>query len=534
MWLPVLLLVVGLCSWFHPVLLSGFERSVTDLGDSRFNHYLLEHAYQWMIGNPAHAELWSPPFFYPQKEVLAYSDIMAGFVWFYAPFRFVGIPEVPSFALWMMTACLLTFGVCWQLFRRGLELPPAGSAIGAFLFTFGVPRAAQLGHQQLLPGLYVLAAVSGVVMLGRCASAGDLRFRVIVPATLLACGGCVLQMYSAFYPLWFTLFGLLVLALVGMLGGSTRQDLISLLRSRWLWVVAGMAVIAMLPALRLYLGGLDVMGARREDAVESMLPRLRSWIFLGEGHVLYGRIYQNVPWLADLPMSHEHRLGVGPVTTVLALAGLWRLRGKPWGRALLITSLVIFAATLFLYPGFHPWFAISGWIPGASALRAVARVGLLLLLPLSIGVAWQVSSLKTNAWKVVVILVVLAEQWVVVPTYDARGRFDRVREMAAEVKRDADAFYLVRQTGRRHERGSEYRDQIDAMWVSILSGVPTVNGYSGLIPPGWESLYFNFIRGEKDVERLDRSLEGWALANGADPAEIQMLMTAGSDAEDRP
>ena len=57
--------VLGVVMAHHPMLASGFRRMQTDLGDSRFIHYLLEHGYRWMRGEPGHRELWNPPIFYP-------------------------------------------------------------------------------------------------------------------------------------------------------------------------------------------------------------------------------------------------------------------------------------------------------------------------------------------------------------------------------------------------------------------------------------------------------------------------------------
>jgi hypothetical protein len=31
-------------------------------------------------------------------------------------------------------------------------------------------------------------------------------------------------------------------------------------------------------------------------------------------------------------------------------------------------------------------------------------------------------------------------------------------------------------------------DQTDAMWISLRTGLPTLNGFSGWAPPGWELL----------------------------------------------
>src|ERR1043166_6388433 len=68
--------VLGVMMVHHPMILSGFRRIQTDLGDSRLVHYLLEHGYRWVRGEPGHCDLWSPPFFYPVKNVAAFSELL--------------------------------------------------------------------------------------------------------------------------------------------------------------------------------------------------------------------------------------------------------------------------------------------------------------------------------------------------------------------------------------------------------------------------------------------------------------------------
>src|SRR5436190_653622 len=69
---------IGLLMAHHPMLLSGLRRVQVDVGDSRLINYLLEHNYRWYRGDPNHAEFWDPPFFYPARNIAAYSDTLLG------------------------------------------------------------------------------------------------------------------------------------------------------------------------------------------------------------------------------------------------------------------------------------------------------------------------------------------------------------------------------------------------------------------------------------------------------------------------
>ena len=101
---------------FHPAIFSGFAQLQTDEGDTRFNHYILEHGYRWVRGDAFHSSLWDPPFFYPEKNVLAYSDTLFGVAPVYWVLRATGLAETSSFQLWAMLVVFLNFAASYWLF----------------------------------------------------------------------------------------------------------------------------------------------------------------------------------------------------------------------------------------------------------------------------------------------------------------------------------------------------------------------------------------------------------------------------------
>src|ERR1700733_6256744 len=76
--LYVSLVVYGIGFTFSPTLFSGFDRLQADTGDTILNHYFLEHSWRCVSQSDYVGTLWSPPFFYPEKKVLGYSDNLFG------------------------------------------------------------------------------------------------------------------------------------------------------------------------------------------------------------------------------------------------------------------------------------------------------------------------------------------------------------------------------------------------------------------------------------------------------------------------
>src|SRR6476660_7423298 len=149
---PAAVGAIGLWAAFSPTLASGFARLQADPGDTLLNHYALEHSWRCLTRRDYAGSLWSPAFFHPQPLVLAYSENLLGTAPLYWLPR-LACPPATAYQLWMMLAAALTYiSVAAMLGRFGVG--PVVAALGAYLFAFGLPRLAQIEHQQLLPHLF--------------------------------------------------------------------------------------------------------------------------------------------------------------------------------------------------------------------------------------------------------------------------------------------------------------------------------------------------------------------------------------------
>jgi hypothetical protein len=229
-------------------------------------------------------------------------------------------------------------------------------------------------------------------------------------------------------------------------------------------------------------------------------------------------------------MAGEHQIGIGVATGVAAFLGLWGARRRWTPRLLLLTAATV-AALATLYPGnVSPWRLVFAVVPGADAIRALVRVGLPLLLPAAIGVALLAERARQTwpRWAVAALAVaVVAEQGRTVPSWDVGPVRARVERLRAAIPSDCAAFLYARE-GRRPP-GSWVDDQIDAMWAGLERGVPTLNGYSGNEPTGWD-LRHSAIRNPADERRLARALASWEARRGLDPARVCLVrLSIGGD-----
>jgi hypothetical protein len=534
---------------FHPMLLSGLRRMQSDWGDTRLNNYILEHGYRWLLGFPGHEWFWSPPVFYPAPNTAAYSDVLLGVAPFYWPWRIAGFEPDTAFQLWLLTIATLNFVSALLLFSRGFRCRPVASAIGAMLLSFASVRTAQVMHAQLIAHFYIAIAILAVLEIFR--PEPELRAGVATVERRTAwvfalAGALVAQIYSSFYYGWYLIFALTIATLWALAMPGTRQRFLLTLRANL--PALGGAVLAsgvlLAPLVLHYLRAEQQVGTRSFLVVETMLPRVQSWAYMGPDSWLYGWLAQHASF-HYLPMEHEQRLGLGVVTIVCAAIGLWMARRRRAVQFAVIVPLTMALLATEWPGGFTPWYAIYLYVPGAGALRAVSRIGVALVLPASLGVALLIDALtrerrippsrtadllrrrdrrKRALIAAALVAAIVAEQMQEPRWYDKSEARARVARVANGIGTSCAAF-LYTTTG-----GSDdpWHYHADAMWASMQLGIPTLNGYSGNQPPRWTFYDIRVPTPFLDSVVSD-SVTRWATRWRMNPANICRVRTPPGD-----
>jgi hypothetical protein len=517
---PAAALGAGLVMAFFPTLAAGFAKVQTDLGDTRLNAYLLEHGWLWLTGEPT-VRLWHPAFYYPAPDALAFSDLMLSFGPLFWPWRALGCDVMLSLQLWMISAATCNFLVCYGFLRRRAAFDRLGSALGSFVISFAASRIAQLGHQQMLPIFFVIGALWAVwSLVASAAVPGAERSRRWAVAALFGC--LVAQLYGGYYNFVFALAILVVAGVAALAAASSRRVLADLVRSDWRAIVAascGAALLA-LPAVSHYLEAAAMAGARRPRAALDMLPRLVSYLFVSGRSWWYGWM-SDLPPIHELPVRPEHAVGLGLITTGCLLWVGWKTRSRPAVR--FATTIVLALGLLVtMFPaGIHLWRFTYHAFPPLQGIRAVCRIGMLLAIPAGIAIGWMVSHRAGGTRGRVVITVALLaclEQGVTTHSVAVDVAEARVQAIVERVDPAAEAFLVLP----KGAAGPWVWHQLDAMWAQQRTGVPTVNGFSGTRPPGWDFEDFRLLRGGDLHEGL-RRLDAWAALTGIDAERVQIV-----------
>jgi hypothetical protein len=439
--------------------------------------------------------LWSPGFFYPFERVLGLSDNHFGSVWSYALLRGAGLTREMAYSGWFLVGTVLNFWVCWWVLKReGFAGVAAGA--GACVFAFALPMLHQEGHAQMVyrfaVPLAVFAAYRGLMHKDIAALA----------QAVFWCGIQFLcSIYLGVFLVYLLIAGLLayavVHAVVGFSNRLTQSWGIEKQRlATWIWIGLAVSVgIAVALLLRQYQQIASDYGVVRPlDDLRSLMPKPTSYL-LADQSQLTRWVGSSVAPFAERP---EHQMFVGLGVALFVLLGLGAaccartllgpLRACAGVAGLTLGLLVV----LTLMVGD---FSLYLWVlklPGVAAIRAVSRIILVLLLPVTILVAlgfeYGLQSVHGRVLKPIVILlalIVLAAETVWYQPHHAAVQtwLDRQKGMnsfiTTALPRDAILYVTQRQSE------PFYITELDAMIYAQDHHLRTLNGYSGSTPAGY-------------------------------------------------
>lgn len=472
--------------------LDWFRALPGDLGDPRFNSYVLEHLFQWMTGLAP--SLWSPAFFYPFESTLAFSDNHFGTGWIYALIRLIGFDREYAYAGWFAVAVILNFWSCYYALKK-LNFSVLAAAAGAFTFAFGLAVLHKEAHAQLTYRFAIPLAFYAFYQF-------LLNGRLAYLAQAAAWGA--LQFYLSIYLGVFLAYLLLITAFVYWAvnaqrtksqfrqfrtSGFTRSGILS-------WSVIFISAFLVAILLYKYQSVSIEYGFRRSlEEIMTMLPRPESYL-VADRSVLTSWVGS---WISGIPMRHEHQMFFGLGISLIALVGCvlaWRQENN--GSLVRVAAITLLAlvlmTTLF---GSYSFYYLVLKVPGLSSVRAVSRIVLVMMLPLAILVAaafemlhqkWQGQSqpnILSGALLLIVAVLLLTLETVMYKPYNSS--IAAWQERKAEVEKllpaniPKDAILYLTQKKDEHFAFTE----VDAMLVAQDRLLRTINGYSGNAPRGY-------------------------------------------------
>jgi len=493
--------------FYWTTLRTKFRLMAGDEGDAIVIATLHEHVYQSLLGR---ASLLNPPFYFPTKGVLGFTDAFLLNQIFYAPLRALGVEQLLAIEVMWMTLTVMG-GVAFALLLYRFFLVRLWLAIlSAGLFAFSHALYMKIIHSQHL-AIHFLPIVGLLALSALLREKPPARTAIFAFAAGLLYG---LVFTTGFYMPWFfTFFLLLALPVFVVRYRATIVDYARAHRRRLIVAsIAGAAGFAIGAALLLSIYGPAIATLRGMSANQYLVTAatFRDIINVSDGNLLWGvllRATRIVP-LERLQMTEVH-LAVTPLLVLATVIGTaWLLRHRQLSGyermaaalclAVLFGYVTLYVLTISFRGTSSLFLFVQKIVPGAIAIRVGFRSQVVsgLFITLAFAVAAEAylrrserqdaahpSTGRGRALAILLLGGVLALEQVDLKSLSFADRDHELATIASAPPPPAACrVFAIYNDGSRKLQAIH----IDAMRLAQRFGIPTLNGYSGGNPPDWD------------------------------------------------
>jgi hypothetical protein len=436
--------------------------TVHDDGDPLLNAWALAWVAHQLPIAPAH--LFDANIFHPERHTLAFSETLVVPAAIVAPLRWLGAGPLLVYNIVFLSGFIVS-GAGVALLVRSLTGDGAAGLVAGIVFALLPYRIDHYPHLQLQQTQFLPFAFWAFHRLLRT---GRMRDGVLFGAFTAG------QVLSCMYYGLFLVPYMAVVCGVLLIGARAfdRKRLTALV------VAAAIAIVAVIPVARAYLGARRIVGERSQEEVADGSAHLRNYLGPPEANLLYGRVLKP---FAD----GERRLFPGFVAMALALVALWPRRRSHDASAVIAYAVgLLLAVDLSL--GFNglSYGVLYEYVLPFRGLRIPARMGIIAGFSLAVLAGFAVSGLmRGRRWMAVAIAAAMVLEYANRPL-----QLQAIQTTPPESYADMVADRADSPTATIFEFPASARDDPTYMYFSTFHWHTLLNGYSGFFPPSYVRL----------------------------------------------
>ena len=519
-----------------------FSWTPGDVYDGSLNNWFLENNLQYFLrgGNILDFnQIFNSNFYWPEKNVLAMSDNWILITPIYGLLR---LTLSPNFAFTGIIVLSLTANLmaCFHLCRHATE-NKFYRLLASLLSAFSLTLLARISHAQLMPAFAGVLAIDSFINAtdirklstkGIDKKSGLLNEKEIVISFSGFINGFIwllLQIFMGFYQGVFFIVAtgcfIVVLILNRFAFKNTKFkvkkiNLIDKFSKYYLSLKIFFFIVLIFLNGSLYWQYFTFTQnkeARSWGEVSTQIPKFWSIWFNNlstPGNVSFPAPVQNINFDTYTGPFWEHSMFPGYTFMVLLFLGIWfGLKGSinkknnnpKWKVMTLSNTALLMLFVSIGFGGANPiltiWLIFWKFIPGFSAIRAVSRIGIPIVLILSPLLAWTLTEIhnRLNKNAMFIILSLLFMLYLAGNVTKDIKRFDStdyssikdnaINKIETIVKeKNCKIFYMSSPDTKDWMFDRAY-PQLLAMWASVKLGIPTSSGYTGNNPSqGWNHM----------------------------------------------
>lgn len=493
--------ILVIAVFFRVQLYSHGEWDLGDQLDGLIAFSIIHHWYNVFHG----IENWrTVGYFYPYANTLGYNDGYFLYGLIYTVLRLLKIKMFMASEWVNVIIRMIGFYSFFYLCYRKLGLNFFVCLLTASIFSLNTIAYQQGGHIQLLSVSFAPLLTIFIINYLEQLFVNQNIYRSI----FWGCVGGIFYaawMLTAFYMVWFyTLFSCIVLFM--MMIYQYRYKCFPIKKPPFIAIFIPFIVtfLVLIPFLITYLPVAHITGMHHYGDINLYTPGLFNIINSGN---------QNLVWGSILKFFHmgdgEAIVGYPFFFLVMLIASVvYSLKTSQsdlfiFYRLLAFTLIISFLISLsFSHHSF--WYFVYQFVPGGKGIRVVYRYWIYLVFPMCVLLTYYLS--KRIKWSfspicfLIPVLLVLEQINTSSSTYlNTKKQQDFVNSIKT-IPHQCRSFFV---TGSRYGKPDPtlhaYWNNVDAMLISEITGIRTINGTSTFVPPDWN---FDIIPATTYLERV--------------------------------
>lgn len=511
-----LILIFGMeIFFFRELLQSG--AMIGDRGDARLNNLIMEHWYHVFCGSESIDTLSQ---FYPVTNTLSYTDMLLGFSIPYSILRALGLSMFKANKLVLIGVHFLGSYCLYFLLHKIYKLKDYAAFAAVTAFSFANGYAVRIGHTQMMALSFLPLILIFASMAVKCWHNNAAR-RIYA---MLFVTSYALLAYTGWYTFFFSAIFVLIILISYVVHIFTNNRLLFVkiwnnIRKKIieLCCYALWMIVLLVPFLYWYLPTSKMSGGRKWEEVVYYSPNFTDIANVGYSNRLLGDFIDSLKF-SNYRNKGEHELmqGFSIVLLVLMAILIWKLLHKykkkkylgkkiradeilyvSYARAILFSLILVVECA-----GLSLWWFVWKFVPGVGSLRAVSRWYYFLLLPISILFGVLVDKIGRGRKTVryfAIVMVATGCLWLsnVYAGDISRWNYTEDLNLLENVEAPPKEAKIIAVMDSGSAPQELFLTNLDAWLIADYYGIKTINGYSGMSPDNFESIYNTNVASEE-------------------------------------
>ena len=508
------------CFFFRNII--GTDKMFGDDADGRLTMLVAEHWFHVFNGKAPVSEL---GMFYPAENTLAYSDMLLGYGVIHSIFRFMDMDIFSAYRTTLVLIHILGTFALFYLLKRCMRVNFTWSLFGTITFSFTSTYAIHIYHTQL-----VAISILPFVIIFASGFFNNIKNRLKRNFyAVLIIASYVLILYTSWYMAFFSVLFTATLLIVGFFTAGRKKSVTLLKSFKNNIPVADvifyilLAAVLIAPFIILYIPVLKMSGGGFSFTFLGYTPEIIDIINVSENNLLLGSLIKAAK-LSKRGYSFEVIEGFSIVLLVIFIYLSFyinKLFKDHNDRLYLLCKAIIISILISIIlvirisgNGISLWVIIHFLVPGAKAIRAIARYFFFLSLPMSIitavmGCKFSIAK-KLPAWTTCVLVLMAFIANIHIGGVSASWSMNKSSAFINSISAPPDnckVFYIINPA--EPSRGEPWI-QLDAWQIADRFNIKTINGYSGVFPKGWGNVSDWIVsNGLKNIYAYDETNNIW-------------------------